>query len=70
MEATLVYLVTGNYPLPFETFVLEKFVKNHQHRDRQNLGWTEKMELSVRCLALSLDAIVPANNDNEMRSHG
>jgi hypothetical protein len=65
----MVYLITGNYPLPFETFALEKFTRNHQHRDRQNFGWTEKMELSARCLALSLAAIVPANNDNKVRIH-
>jgi hypothetical protein len=64
------YFVTGNYPLPFETIVLEKFVRNHQHRDSQNFGWTEKMELTVRVPSLSLDAVVPANNDNEIRSHG
>jgi len=66
----MVYFVTGTYPLPFETFVLEKFVRNHQHRDRQNFGWTEQMRLTARYLALSLAAVVPANNDNEMRSHG
>jgi hypothetical protein len=66
----MVYFITGNgYRLPFETFVVEKFIRNHQHRDRQNFGWTERMELSAHVPALSLAAVVPANNDNEIRNY-
>jgi hypothetical protein len=66
----MVYFITGAYPLPFETLLLERFIRSHRHRDRQNLGWTEKIQLTARCLAMSLDKVVTANNDNEMRSHG
>jgi hypothetical protein len=50
--------------------VVDRFIRNHQHRDRQNLGRTERMELSIHVLALSLIAVVPANNDNELLNHG
>ena len=67
----MVCFITGNsYLLPFETFVVDRFIRNHQHRDRQNLGRTESMELSIHVLALSLIAVVPANNDNELLNHG
>jgi len=66
----MVYFITGSdHRLPFETLVVDRFTRNHQHRDRQNFGWTERMELSVHVAALSLAAVVPANNDNEIRKY-
>jgi hypothetical protein len=65
-ETAMILFVTGpDYRLPFETFVLERFTTNHVHRDRQNFKWTEKMDLTVHCLALGLCVVAPANNDNE-----
>ncbi|WP_316200970.1 MULTISPECIES: hypothetical protein [unclassified Bradyrhizobium] len=58
--------VTGpEYRLPFGTFTICRFRKNHVHRDVQSLSWTEPMDLSVSVPALDLAAIHPANNDNE-----
>jgi hypothetical protein len=60
----------ATYRLPFTTVVVDQYVRNHQHKDRWNVSSMERMELSIHLPALGLDALVPANNDNWMRSHG
>jgi hypothetical protein len=64
----LVFITGAGYRLPFETFAIERFRVNHKHRDRTGFSWAEPMDRRV--CALSLSAIRPANNDNEVRRHG
>lgn len=65
-------ILNGNHyaRLPFTTAVVDEFTRNHQHRERDGLIWTEPMQLSVHLPALMISAIVPANNENEMQRHG
>ncbi|MGJ4945133.1 hypothetical protein ACQR1W_31550 [Bradyrhizobium sp. HKCCYLS1011] len=61
--------VTGpEYHLPFQTFVVCRFQRNHMHWDVSGCARTEPMQLSVRVPALRLPAIQPPNNDNERPS--
>jgi hypothetical protein len=58
--------VTGpEYLLPFETFVVHQFRHIHTHRDYAGFSWKEPMQLSISVPAMSMDAVVPANNDNQ-----
>ena len=56
--------------LPFTTAVVDEFTRNHQHRERDGLIWTEPMQLAVHLPALMISAIVPAINDNEIKRYG
>ncbi|BAR61907.1 hypothetical protein ACFLEY_22240 [Bradyrhizobium sp. YCK136] len=51
--------------LPFGTAVVHQINFVHTHRDRAGFTWKEPMTLDIHVLAFRLDAIVPANNDNE-----
>ncbi|GAB9152709.1 hypothetical protein [Bradyrhizobium diazoefficiens] len=52
-------------PLPFGTVVVDQINFVHTHRDRAGFTWKEPMTLDIHVLAFRLDAVIPANNDNE-----
>ena len=59
------------YRLPFTTVVVDQVKFIHTHRDRAGFTWKEPMTLDIHFLAMRLDAIHPANNDNQKAaSHG
>lgn len=51
--------------LPFTTVVVGRCSFDHKHRDRAGFSWTEPMTLDYHVLAVRLDALRPASNDNE-----
>ena len=67
----MVVIINGDIVrLPFTTVVVDQFLRNHQHRERDGLCWIEPMDLSVHVMAIRLDEIVPAHNDNQVKCHG
>ena len=53
------------YRLPFATVVVDQVTFNHTHRDRAGFTWQEPITLDIHLVGMRLDAIRPANNDNE-----
>jgi hypothetical protein len=53
------------YRLPFTTVVVDQVTFTHTHRDRAGFTWREPITLNVHLLAMNVEAIRPANNDNE-----
>ncbi|WP_316196654.1 hypothetical protein [Bradyrhizobium sp. SZCCHNS3053] len=51
--------------LPFGTVVVDRIQFTHTHRDRAGFAWKEPMTNDIHLLAFRLDAVRPANNDNE-----
>ncbi|MCP1757786.1 hypothetical protein [Bradyrhizobium elkanii] len=51
--------------LPFGTLVVDQINFVHTHRDRAGFTWKEPMTLDIHVLAVRLDALCPANNDND-----
>ncbi|MCA1379457.1 hypothetical protein I6F34_01310 [Bradyrhizobium sp. BRP05] len=51
--------------LPFTTVVVARHNFDHKHRDRAGFSWVEPMTLDIHVLAVRLDALHPACNDNE-----
>ncbi|MDB5603433.1 MAG: hypothetical protein JWP25_333 [Bradyrhizobium sp.] len=54
-----------DYRLPFTTVVVDQVSWTHTHRDRAGFAWKEPMTLNIHVLAVRLNAMHPANNDNE-----
>lgn len=54
-----------DYRLPFTTVVVDQVNFAHTHRDRTGITWQEPMTLDIYVLAVRLDALPPADNDNE-----
>jgi hypothetical protein len=53
------------YRPPFTTVVVHRHNFIHTHRDRAGFSWKEPMSLDIHVLAMRLDEIHPANNDNQ-----
>jgi hypothetical protein len=53
------------YRLPFKTVVVDQVSFTHTHRDRAGFTWQEPMTLYIHLLAVRIDSIRPACNDNE-----
>ncbi len=53
------------YHLPFQTFSVCRFQRDHMHRDVSGCTWTEQMQLSIRLPALIVSTLRAANNDNQ-----
>jgi hypothetical protein len=60
-----VFEVPPGYRLPFTTVVVNQISFEHTHRDRAGFTWKEPMTLNIHVLAVRLDALRPANNDND-----
>jgi hypothetical protein len=54
-----------DYRLPFMTVVIDQVTFPHTLRDRAGFTWQEPITLNIHVLAVRVDAIRPANNDNE-----
>jgi hypothetical protein len=54
-----------DYRLPFTTVVIDQVTFPHTHRDRAGFTWQEPITLNIHLLAVNIDAICHANNDNE-----
>jgi hypothetical protein len=57
--------VPPGHCLPFTTVVVNQISFEHSHRDRAGFTWKEPMTVNIHVLAVRLDALRPANNDNE-----
>jgi hypothetical protein len=57
--------VPPGYRLPFTTVVVHRHSFQHTHRDRAGFTWQEPMTLNIHVPVARLDALRPANNDNE-----
>jgi hypothetical protein len=51
--------------LPFTTVVVARHSFEHKHRDRAGFTWKEPMTLDIHVLAVRLDVLRQANNDND-----
>ena len=58
------------YRLPFKTVVVDQVSFSHTHRDRAGFTWQEPITLNMHLLAINLDALRPASNDNGRRPNG
>lgn len=58
------FFILGNYQLPMTLFVVDRFVRNHTHSDRNGYRWSEPMDLRVCVPAMEVSALHPALNDN------
>ncbi|MGY4434937.1 hypothetical protein ACVWWO_007414 [Bradyrhizobium sp. F1.13.1] len=54
-----------DYRLPFMTVVVDQVTFQHTHRDRAGFTWQEPITLNIHLLAMDVEAMRPANNDNE-----
>ena len=63
------FILLGNYQLPFPVLELHSFDQLHTHRSATNASWTEQMHMKV-CVIGFLPAAPLIANDNEFRSHG
>ena len=54
-----------DYRLPFTTVAVDQIAFNHTHRDYAGFTWQEPITLNIHLLAMVVEAIRPANNDNE-----
>lgn len=59
-----------DYRLPFTTVVVDQVTFTHTHRDHAGFTWQEPMTLNMHLLAINLDALRPASNDNNRRLNG
>jgi hypothetical protein len=65
-EITMIAISTApGYRLPFTTVVVDQVSFVHTHRDQFNNSWKDPMTLDIHPLAFRLNAVTPANNDNE-----
>ena len=54
-----------DYRLPFMTVVVDQVTFNHTHRDYAGFTWQEPITLNIHLLAVRLDSVRPACNNNE-----